>query len=167
MKVEGTNLSGNGKNKPGPKKWEPTPKQMREVEGLAAQGLNQEQIAAVLGVSLSTITRRRRDTVEFHTALTRGTHKGVAFVVNKLFESIKDNNLKAITFFLIARGGGIWSQRPPSQTRMDSVQEEARLQADAQKRDDEIVARIKELTPEEQLQLKELSGKIYGKVPAR
>jgi hypothetical protein len=107
-------IVGNGKSKPGPKKWEPTPKQIREVEGLAAQGLNQEQIAAVLGVSLSTITRRRRDRGEFHAAMDRGAHKGLAFVVNKLFERIKHDNLKAIMFFLLALGGGTWSQRPPS-----------------------------------------------------
>lgn len=174
MEVERTNLSkgekivaGNGKSKPGRKKWDPTPLQMKEVEGLAAQGLNQEQIAAVVGVSLSTITRRRRDSGEFLAAMDRGAHKGLAFVVNKLFERIKDDNLKAIMFFLTARGGGSWSQRTPNQARANSVQEEERLKTEAQKRDDETVARIKELTREEQLQLKELSEKIYGKVPAR
>jgi transcriptional regulator with XRE-family HTH domain len=156
----------NGKSKPGPKRWEPTPKQIKEVEGLAAQGLNQEQIAAVLGVSLSTITRRRRDSAEFHAVMDRGAHKGLAFVVNKLFERIKDDNLKAIMFFLSARGGGSWSQRPPNQTRVNSVQEEERLKAEAQNRDDEIVARIKGLTAEELQQLQQLSKKIYGKYPS-
>jgi hypothetical protein len=94
--------------------------------------LNQEQIAAVLGVSLSSITRRRRDSSEFAAALTRGTHKGVAFVVNKLFEAIKHHNLKAIMFFLNARGG-TWMQKQPSQAQV-RVAEEERLEAERKKR---------------------------------
>jgi hypothetical protein len=174
MEVEmGTNsrneefMVADRKRKPGPKKWDPSAKQIRQVEGLAAQGLNREQIAAVLGVSLSSITRRRRDSAEFAAALTRGAHKGVAFVVNKLFEAVKHDNLKAIMFFLNARGGN-WLQKPPSQAQVNAAEEE-RLEAERKKRaeDEQEELRRKEeawrrLTIEEREMLLYLNRKARG-----
>jgi len=160
-------MAADRKSKPGPKKWDPSAKQITQVEGLAAQGLNREQIAAVLGVSLSSITRRRRDSAEFAAALTRGAHKGVAFVVNKLFEAIKHDNLKAIMFFLNARGG-TWLQKQPSQAQVKAAEEE-RLEAERKKRaedEQEEFRRIEEafrrLTIEEQEMLVYLNRKARG-----
>ena len=78
---------------------------LKQVESLAANGLTQEQIAAALGISESTLHKRKRGNTEFTAAIKRGKAKGIALVTNKLMESIKGGNMTAMIFFLKTQAG--------------------------------------------------------------
>ena len=85
---------------------------LKQVESLAANGLTQEQIAAALGISESTLHKRKQENPEFTAAIKRGKAKGIALVTNKLMESIKGGNMTAMIFFLKTQAG--WKE-PASQ----------------------------------------------------
>ncbi len=78
---------------------------LAKVESLAANGLTQEQIAAALGISESTLTKRKKENTDFTDAIKRGKAKGIALVTNKLMESIKGGNMTAMIFFLKTQAG--------------------------------------------------------------
>ena len=78
---------------------------LNKVESLAANGLTQEQIAAALGISESTLHQRKRDSADFAAAIKRGKAKGIALVTNKLMESIKGGNMTGMIFFLKTQAG--------------------------------------------------------------
>ena len=78
---------------------------LKQVESLAANGLTQEQIAAALGISESTLHQRKRDCADFAAAIKRGKAKGIALVTNKLMESIKGGNMTGMIFFLKTQAG--------------------------------------------------------------
>ena len=78
---------------------------LKQVESLAANGLTQEQIAAALGISESTLHKRKQENTEFTAAIKRGKAKGIAVVTNKLMESIKAGNITAMIFFLKTQAG--------------------------------------------------------------
>lgn len=71
---------------------------LKQVESLAANGLTQEQIAAALGISESTLTKRKKKTWILRTLLKGGKAKGIALVTNKLMESIKGGNMTGMIF---------------------------------------------------------------------
>ena len=72
---------------------------------MAANGLTQEQIAAALGISESTLTKRKKENTDFTDAIKRGKAKGIALVTNKLMESIKGGNMTGMIFFLKTQAG--------------------------------------------------------------
>lgn len=80
---------------------------LSEVSRLASIGLSEEQIAQSLGISRSTITRRKRDDDAFGAALRAGKAAGVAAVTNALFESATGEkpNTSAQIFYLKNRAG--------------------------------------------------------------
>ncbi len=78
---------------------------LAKVESLAANGLTQEQIAAALGISESTLHKRKQENTEFTAAIKRGKAKGIALVTNKLMESIKGGNMTGMIFFLKTQAG--------------------------------------------------------------
>lgn len=78
---------------------------LNKVESLAANGLTQEQIAAALGISESTLHKRKQENTELTAAIKRGKAKGIALVTNKLMESIKGGNMTAMIFFLKTQAG--------------------------------------------------------------
>lgn len=78
---------------------------LKQVESLAANGLTHEQIAAALGISESTLTKRKRESADFTAAIKRGKAKGIALVTNKLMESIKGGNMTGMIFFLKTQAG--------------------------------------------------------------
>ena len=80
---------------------------LSEVARLASIGLSEEQIAQSLGISRSTITRRKRDDDAFGAALRAGKAAGVAAVTNALFESATGEkpNTSAQIFYLKNRAG--------------------------------------------------------------
>jgi len=83
-----------------------------KVEQLAAQGLSEQQIADSLGISRSTIDRRKRDDDAFVAALKRGKHRGVEAVTNALFTAAtvgEKPNVSAMIFYLKNRAG--WRDR--------------------------------------------------------
>ena len=78
---------------------------LKQVESLAANGLTQEQIASALGISESTLTKRKKENTDFTDAIKRGKAKGIALVTNKLMESIKGGNMTGMIFFLKTQAG--------------------------------------------------------------
>tara|TARA_Y100000114_G_C11645406_1_gene271443 strand:- start:94 stop:474 length:381 start_codon:yes stop_codon:yes gene_type:complete len=74
---------------------------------LAKIGLSDEQIAVSLGISRSTLARRKRECDTFDTALKAGKQAGITTVTNALFESAtaEKPNTSAQIFFLKNRGG--------------------------------------------------------------
>ena len=78
---------------------------LEEVEKLSAIGLNEQQVADSLGISVPTLERRKKDSEDFVSALKRGKAKGIAQVANNLFKQSKDGNVSAGIFFMKNRAG--------------------------------------------------------------
>ena len=89
---------------------------LKQVESLAANGLTQEQIAAALGISESTLTKRKKENTDFTDAIKRGKAKGIALVTNKLMESIKGGNMTGMIFFLKTQAG--WKETNVQEVKM-------------------------------------------------
>jgi len=89
---------------------------LAKVESLAANGLTQEQIAAALGISESTLHKRKQENTEFTAAIKRGKAKGIALVTNKLMESIKGGNMTGMIFFLKTQAG--WKETNVQEVKM-------------------------------------------------
>jgi len=83
----------------------------KELYNLAKIGLSEEQIAVSLGISVSTIARRKRDDDTFGSTLKAGKQAGISAVTNSLFESATADkpNTSAQIFYLKNRGG--WRDR--------------------------------------------------------
>jgi len=104
------------KKKLGRKRITFTEEQLEEIKHLAGLGVSESAIADKMGVSLSTIARRKRDSDKFDTTLKEGKLKAVAEVSNALFDSATGRNgnppnVSAQIFFLKNRGEGVasWS----------------------------------------------------------
>ena len=63
------------------------PLDLKEVERLASIGCTEEQIAQSLGVSRTTIQRRKRESESFESAYRNGRNSCIVTVKNALFES--------------------------------------------------------------------------------
>ena len=63
------------------------PLDLKEVQRLASIGCTEEQIAQSLGVSRSTISKRKRESQTFNTAYRNGRNSCIVTVKNALFES--------------------------------------------------------------------------------
>ena len=87
---------------------------MSKVEALAAQGLLQKEIAAALGIHVSTLCDKKNQYAEFSEAITRGQAKGFAMVTSKLMEQIQKGNVPAIIHFTKSRMG--WTQETPGKS---------------------------------------------------
>ena len=103
------------KKKPGRKRITFTEEQLEEIKHLAGLGVSESAIADKMGVSLSTIARRKRESDKFDTMLRLGKIEAVKSVSNALFDSaIGKNgtpNVNAQIFFLKNRGEKVadWS----------------------------------------------------------
>ncbi len=86
-----------------------------QVRQLAAQGMSEIQIAQALGVSPSTIDRRKRgDPDGFGCAIKEGRAAGIKAVTSSLFQAATDPdrpNVAAAQFYLKNRDRGNWSDR--------------------------------------------------------
>lgn len=76
-----------------------------EVERLASLGLTQEQIAAGLGISETTLRSRKKENADFADAIKRGQAKGIGSVANVLYEKAMSGDVASLIFYLKARGG--------------------------------------------------------------
>ena len=83
----------------------PTPIDLASVEKMASQGLNQEQIASVIGLKSSQWYERCNQNPDISEAYKRGKSKGVLAISNALFEQARAGNTTAQIFFLKAQGG--------------------------------------------------------------
>lgn len=82
-----------------------------KLYNLAKIGLSEEQIALSLGISVSTIGRRKREDERFSSTLKAGKQRGIDAVTNALFEGATGDkpNTSAQIFFLKNRAG--WRDR--------------------------------------------------------
>lgn len=76
-----------------------------KVEQYAQICDNEEEIASALGVSISTLARRKQESEEFRAAIKRGKAKANVFVGGKLMELIKEGNVAATIFYMKSRCG--------------------------------------------------------------
>ena len=82
------------------------------VRYYASRGLNQRQIAKMLGVSEWTILRRKRDEANFANAMAEGRASALAEISNSLYSSAKNGSVQAQQFFLKNMGEeGQWSDK--------------------------------------------------------
>jgi len=91
------------------------PEEVEQVERMAAY-LNQEQIAAVLGIAPDTLRRIMRENESVSIAYKKGRASKVELVAQSLFNNAtQKNNVLAQIFYLKARGG--WVESQPEQER--------------------------------------------------
>ena len=81
------------------------PIDLEKVEEFAQVCDSEEEIALALGISYSTLRRRKRDSEQFEQAIKRGRSKANVFVGGKLMQKIEDGDTASIIFYLKARCG--------------------------------------------------------------
>jgi transcriptional regulator with XRE-family HTH domain len=84
-----------------------------KVEELASLGLSEQQIADSLGISRSTLSRRKKDNETFDTALRKGKAKAIVKVSSALMQEVEKGSIRAITFYLKSRAG--WREEEPEE----------------------------------------------------
>lgn len=72
---------------------------LKAVEAAAADGLTEGEVAARLGISQQTITRRKKDSVDFVDAIKRGQARAHAEVSSQLFKKVRRGDLGAIIWY--------------------------------------------------------------------
>lgn len=89
----------------GPKPWEPTDEEVAKVRLYAGLGSTQEQISALIGKSVDTLTKNER-TAE---ALRTGKAETIAKVAGTLVRKALGGDTTSAIFYLKTQGG--WSER--------------------------------------------------------
>lgn len=79
--------------KPGTKPWQPTDEERKAIEQMVAIGLNQEQIAIVIGRSVDSLDRHCRHELD------AGKLKANAKIGGKLFEKAMNGDTAALIFW--------------------------------------------------------------------
>lgn len=92
--------------------WTPTANDLSRIEHLAGIGLNEHQIAEMIGVSVESFKNTTRLRTEDHIsaisdAIKRGLAKGTALVVNAVFEQAKEGSFAHAAFWLNNKAGWI------------------------------------------------------------
>ena len=96
------------KKQPGRKKIKLNdPDTLNKIIALGSQGLTSGQIARCLGVSWSTIDRRRKENADIEEAIKKGAALGVEKISNALMTSARDGNVTAQIFYLKNRAGWV------------------------------------------------------------
>lgn len=84
---------------------------INQMEGLAAKGLNIEQIAAMLGHSRATLYRLKKNSKKIETAIKKGRETAIGLVVGKLFDKAMDGDNVAMIFFLKNKDPEHWKDK--------------------------------------------------------
>ena len=86
--------------------------ELEKLKHYAGLGLNQEELAAVMGISLSTLRRRKKDSELFEQYMREGRTKSVTDVANALYvNATQENNIQAQIFFLKNRADHLWKDK--------------------------------------------------------
>jgi hypothetical protein len=101
------------KGKPGRKRKlaSLTEEDYKQISAWAGDGLNESQIATLLNVNISTITREKKRNEQFAHAIKKGRYKAVQLVANKVFENAMDGKETSAIFFLKNRDPDNWADR--------------------------------------------------------
>ena len=139
--------------KRGRKRIKFTEDDLLKIEQASGMGLTNEQLASVLGCSLSTVRRNRKNNELFEHHVRKGRANSLKEVSNALYNNaVYENNVQAQIFFLKNRGEeGQWSDKVENQYTISL----ANVLQEAQGR---IIEgeRVKEVTGEELVSMKEL-----------
>lgn len=82
------------------------------VKALAAEGRNQTQIAAMLGVSPDTLTRRKQEDPAVADALREGAEMAIGNVENVLYKmAVSGQNVAATIYYLKCRCPERWREK--------------------------------------------------------
>jgi predicted transcriptional regulator len=84
---------------------------LQAAEELASLGLTDQQIADSLGISRSTLSRRKADDDTFEAILRKGKAKAIVKVSSALMQEVENGSLRAIIFYLRCRAG--WREEEP------------------------------------------------------
>ena len=147
-------MAGKTKGAGRPKKILNSKDTLDKIIQYGAEGLTIGQTARMLGVSRSSLDRRRKEFDEIEEAIKKGQAKGISNISNALYNSAMDGNVTAQIFYLKTRGEeGQWSEKNEQnlQINLSSVLNEA----NARMIEGEKVQEVKE---REQFLIKEMSG---------
>ena len=122
-----------------------TPEILEKTERLAAQGLNQVQISACLGIVQKTLIEKKRYFANFSNAIKLGKAKGIGTVTNALFESAKNGSVPAQIFFLKNRDPENWKDVTAHSVSLVSKMSDSQLLSEV--RADPELAKVLESSP--------------------
>jgi len=89
-----------------------TSEELEKLKHFAGLGLNQSELASVMGISESTLRRRKKDSELFDRYMREGQTKAVTDVANALYvNATTENNIQAQIFFLKNRADHIYKDR--------------------------------------------------------
>ncbi len=140
---------------PGRKKIKLNDKEtLEKIIVLGSQGLTTGQIAKCLGVSWSTLDRRKKEFEEIDDAIKKGEALGVSRVANALYESaVNDKNVTAQIFYLKNRSDN-WSDRQEvnHNLNLSEILTDARarvIEVSEENRELSHLKKIKNISPDE------------------
>ena len=91
----------------------------KQISLWAGDGLNETQIATLLNVNISTITREKKRNEQFAQAIKKGRYKAVQLVANKVFQNAMDGKETSAIFFLKNRDPDNWADRQEINYNLD------------------------------------------------
>ena len=109
------------KGKPGRKRKlaSLTEEEYKQISLWSGDGLNESQIATLLNVNISTITREKKRNEQFAHAIKKGKYKAVQLVANKVFQNAMDGKETSAIFFLKNRDPDNWADRQEVNYNLD------------------------------------------------
>ena len=109
------------KGKPGRKRKLATltEDEYKQISAWSGDGLNESQIATLLNVNISTITREKKRNEQFAHAIKKGKYKAVQLVANKVFQNAMDGKETSAIFFLKNRDPDNWADRQEVNYNLD------------------------------------------------
>lgn len=109
------------KGKPGRKRKLATltEDEYKQISQWSGDGLNESQIATLLNVNISTITREKKRNEQFAHAIKKGKYKAVQLVANKVFQNAMDGKETSAIFFLKNRDPDNWADRQEVNYNLD------------------------------------------------
>lgn len=113
-------MAGKTKGAGRPKKILNSKDTLDKIIQYGAEGLTIGQTARMLGVSRSSLDRRRKEFDEIEEAIKKGQAKGISNISNALYNSAMDGNVTAQIFYLKTRGEeGQWNDQANVQINVD------------------------------------------------
>ncbi len=91
----------------------------KQISLWSGDGLNETQIATLLNVNISTITREKKRNAQFALAIKKGKYKAVQLVANKIFQNAMDGKETSAIFFLKNRDPDNWADRQEVNYNLD------------------------------------------------
>ena len=91
----------------------------KQISAWSGDGLSETQIATLLGVNISTITREKKRNEQFAQAIKKGRYKAVQLVANKVFQNAMDGKETSAIFFLKNRDPDNWADRQEINYNLD------------------------------------------------